>query len=226
MTDIQLTCPACGRQNAVAEFVEDRVVTCQACGQPLPLPERKPEKTGLKLKWREPLHPRKQAVPVDASAPAAGMSAVPLPSQWRSMSVARDIHRVKAHALKVRLSWLFFLALAGGLVFIRFFGGWPGMPLETLKGYGMLAIAAAYLFVVVLALRDNMFDGLLAIVIPLYPFYYLFFSSSAVFTRALVGALLVAFGYDTLLYLQGWAVVVSDAVNRWIQNMTGRSLST
>jgi len=137
----------------------------------------------------------------------------------RSTSLARDTHRVQAHALSVWLSALIFLVLAGGLAYIRFYGGWPGIPLETLKWYGMLAIAAAYLFVIGLALRDNMFDGLLAIAVPLYPFYYLFFSSSALFTRALVGALLVAFGYDTLLYLQGWAAGVVDAVNHWIRHV-------
>ena len=134
----------------------------------------------------------------------------------------RDIHRVQANVLRVWLAVLVFLVLAIGLVYVRFYGGWPGMPLATLKGYGMLALAAAYLFIIGLALRDNMFDGLLSIVVPLYPFYYLFFSSSAVFTRALVGALLVAFGYDTLLYLQGWAAGVVDAGHRWIQSMTSR----
>ena len=133
--------------------------------------------------------------------------------------MTRDNHRVKANLLKVWLSTLIFLVLAGGLAYIRFYGGWPGMPLETLKWYGMLAIAVAYLFIIGLALRDNMFDGLLSIVVPLYPFYYLFFSSSALFTRALVGALLVVFGYDALLYFQGWAAGVIDAVNYWIRNV-------
>ena len=219
MTDIQLTCPVCGRLQTVAEFVEDRAVACLLCGQLLPLPEPKPEKTGLEVKWRTPLHSREQAVHADAPGSAGNEPVLSSLVARRSASMARDRHWVRANTLRVWLSTLVFLALAGGLAFIRFYGGWPGLPLETLKGYGMLAVAAAYLFVIVLALRDNMFDGLLAIVVPLYPFYYLFFSSSALFMRALVGALLVAFGYDTLLYLQGWAIGISDTIHRWIQHV-------
>ena len=219
MADIQLTCPACGRLQTVSEFVEELVMACPACGQAMALPARKPGKPGLKLKQREPPRSCEQAVPADAPESADNVPALPSLVARRSASLARDTHRVQAHARRVLLSALIFLALAGGLAYIRFYGGWPGMPLETLKWYGMLAVAAAYLFVIGLALRDNMFDGLLAIVVPLYPFYYLFFSSSAVFARALVGALLVVFGYDTLQYLQGVAAGVVEAVNFWIQHV-------
>lgn len=201
-------------------------MVCPACGQALTLPERQPEKLGLQLKRRDPPRARAQAIHADVPGSADNMSALPALVARRSANLVHETHRVQVNALSVWLSALIFLVLTGGLVYIRFYGGWPGMPLETLKWYGMLAIAAAYLFAIGLALRDNMFDGLLAIVVPLYPLYYLFFSSSAVFTRALVGALLVVFGYDTLLYLQGWSAGVIDAVKLWIQSMTGRGLST
>jgi len=196
-------------------------MACPACGQVLALPERKPGNSGLKLKRRDPPRPREQAVHADASGSADN---VPALIARRSASLARDTRRVKAHALTANplrawLSALVFLVLAGGGAYIRFYGGWPGIPLETLKWYGMLTVAAAYLFVIGLALRDNMFDGLLAIMVPLYPFYYLFFSSSALLTRALVGALLVVFGYDTLLFLQGWAGGVVGAVKLWISSV-------
>ena len=219
MADIQLICPACGRLQTIAEFGEEPVMACPACGQAMALPERKPGNPGLELKRRDPPRSHEQAVSADAPGSAGNVPALSVLVARRSASMARDTRRVQAHARSVWLSALIFLALAGGLAYIRFYGGWPGMPLETLKWYGMLAVAAAYLFVIGLALRDNMFDGLLSIVVPLYPFYYLFFSSSALFTRALVGALLVAFGYDTLLYLQGWAAGIVDAVNHWIRNV-------
>ena len=189
-------------------------MACPECGQAMALPERKP---GLVLKRCDPPRPREQAILANAPGSADNVPSVPSLVTWRSASMARDTHRIQANVLRVWLSALVFLVLAGGLAYIRFYGGWPGMPLETLKWYGMLAIAAAYLFVIGLALRDNMFDGLLSIVVPLYPFYYLFLSSSALFTRALVGALLVVFGYDTLLYLQGWAAEVVNTVNHWIK---------
>ena len=194
-------------------------MACPACGQAMALPARKPGNHGLELKRRDLPRAREQAVSANVPGSADNIPGLSSLVARRSASMTRDNHRGKANLLKVWLSALIFLVLAAGLAYIRFYGGWPGMPLETLKWYGMLAIAAAYLFVIGLALRDNMFDGLLAIVVPLYPFYYLFFSSSALFTRALVGALLVVFGYDALLYFQGWAAGVIDAVNYWIRNV-------
>ncbi len=211
MADIQLTCTACGRMQTVVIFDADLGVSCPACGQVMSLIGRKP---GLVLKRRDPPCP---LVPA-ASEQALGSAVLPDLVARRSAQNARDSHAVQASALRVWLNTLVFLALAGFLAYYRFCGGWPGMPLEALKLYGLLAIAAAYLFIIGLALRDNMFDGLLAIVVPLYPFYYLFFASSALFARALVGALLVVFGYDSLLYLQTWAIGWGDAVKLWIQH--------
>ncbi|MFH1476928.1 MAG: hypothetical protein ABIH24_05495 [Verrucomicrobiota bacterium] len=191
-------------------------MTCLACGQALALPARNP---GLQLKRRDPPRPREQAVPANVPGSADNIPDLSALVARRSASLARDIHWVQANTLRVWLSALIFLVLAGGGAYIRFYSGWPGIPLETLKWYGMLAVAAAYLFIIGLALRDNMFDGLLAIMVPLYPFYYLFLSANALFTRALVGALLVAFGYDTLLFLQGWAAGVIGAVKLWIRSV-------
>ena len=194
-------------------------MACPVCGQAMALPTRKPGNHGLELKRRDLPRAREQAVSANVPESADNIPGLSSLVARRSASMTRNNHWGKANLLKVCLSTLIFLVLAGGLAYIRFYGGWPGMPLETLKWYGILAIAAAYLFVIGLALRDNMFDGLLAIVVPLYPFYYLYFSSGALFMRALVGALLVVFGYDTLLYLQGWAAVVVDAVNHWIKHV-------
>jgi len=218
MADIQLTCPACGQLQTVSEFAEESARVCADCGQAMTLPEPKCG-SGLQLKRREPPRAREQAVQADGPVPAGNAPGLPSLVARRSASMTRNVRRVQAHALSVWLSALVFLVLAGGLAYVRFYGGWPGVPLETLKLHGMLALAAVYLLVIGLALRDNMFDGLLSIVVPLYPFYYLFFYSSAVFVRALVGALLVAFGYDALLYLQGWSCGLIDAIKLWIKHV-------
>lgn len=219
MSDIQLTCPACGNLQTVSEFVEGSTLACSACGQAISMPERQSVHLGLELKRRDPPRSREQATHADAPETAGNAPDLSSLVSQRSARMTHNTRKVQAHALKIWLSTMVFLALAGGLVYIRFYDGWPGMPMETFKCYGMLAVAAAYLFSIGLALRDNMFAGLLAVVVPLYPFYYLFLSSSAVFARALVGALLVAFGYDTLIYLQGWSTGVVDAVKLWIQHV-------
>ncbi len=213
MADVQLTCPACGHIQTVSEYVEEREMACPACGQAITLPERKSGKIGLQLKRRDP--------PAPAEAPGAAEQASGLPSlvARRTVCAARNSRRIQTQTLKIGLNILLFLVLAAGLAYIRFYNGLPNVPLATVKLYGLLAIAASYLLVIILALRDNMFAGLLAIVVPLYPFYYLFFTSSALFVRALVGALLVAFGYDALLFVQVWAEGVVAAVNHWIKTV-------
>lgn len=115
--------------------------------------------------------------------------------------------------------WLFFIVLGGGLVYIRFFSGLPGLAPDLLKQYGMIAVGIAYLVSIFLAIKDNMFDGLLAIVVPFYPFYYLFFKYGSVFLCALTAALLAAFGFDCLLFLQNTALKLMDRVAYWIQHV-------
>ncbi|MBI2439853.1 MAG: hypothetical protein HYV35_00590 [Lentisphaerae bacterium] len=217
MADIQLICSACGKAQTVSEYVQERELECPACGKPLTLADRKPVKISLDLKRSAPPPPHEGAVPGAPGAPA--IAPVPAIAGRSSIFTAQDIRSVQAHKRKVWLAAFVFLALAGLLAYLRFFSSWPFLPQASLKFYGKLAIACAYLLIIGLALRDNMFDGLLAIVVPLYPFYYLFFLSGAVFLRALVGALLAVFGYDTLIVLQAWAIQVTDAVNKWIERM-------
>lgn len=218
MADIQLVCPACGKTHAVSEYVEERSIACSACGQAILPPQRKSVKIGLGLKRREPSSPDEQIIRAEEPESETGAPVLPVAAERISAGTARDIRRVKADKRKVWLNGLIFIVLAGALAYIRFQAGLPGVPLEKLKLFGMLAIAAFYLLAVVLALRDNMFDGLLSIVVPLYPFYYLFFSCGNIFMRALAGALLVVFGFDLLLFLQGKAVEISGVVDHWIQH--------
>jgi hypothetical protein len=63
-----------------------------------------------------------------------------------------------------------------------------------------------------------MFDGLLSLVVPLYPFYYLFAKASAPFLRAVTAAVLLVFGKDLLAKVQVWANTLFEIINHWIRN--------
>lgn len=217
MADIQLICPACGHTHTVSEYVEERSIACSACGQAIALPERKSVKAGLELKRRETTIPDEKIIRAEEPESEAGAPALPAAAERIPSGTARDMRRVKVSKLKALLSGLMFIVLAGVLVYIRFQAGLPGIPVEKLKLYGMLAIAVFYLLAIVLALRDNMFDGLLSIIVPMYPFYYLFFLCSNIFVRAVVGALLVAFGYDLLLFIQDKATEISGRADYLIR---------
>lgn len=143
------------------------------------------------------------------------------PAAWPSTRLFHKRNSSQRLRQNIRLAagWLFFIVLGGGLLYLRFFSDLPGLAPDLLKQYGMSAVGIAYLVSIFLAIRDNMFDGLLAIVVPFYPFYYLFSKSGSFFLCALTAALLAAFGFDCLLLLQNIALKLMDRVAYWIQNV-------
>jgi len=221
MADIILTCPGCGKQTSVSEYVAGTTIVCHDCGKALPVPEQtKRSGSGLKLR-KAPDQSTITPIPTwpvtgnGSGIPVAGVGQQSKPSA----SLERERRRVKRNRFVQSLSWLVFFALAAALYYIRFRQGLPGVPLDMIKQCGLIAIGISYLVIIILALKDNMFDGLLAIVVPLYPFYYLLLMSSALFMRAIVAALLVAFGFDFILFMQAVGEDVYNKVNYWIQHV-------
>ena len=75
----------------------------------------------------------------------------------------------------------------------------------------------AYVAIVIAAIKDNMFDALLCLVVPLYVFYYIIAVSSAVYLRAVVAALLIGFGYDFSMFAKTQSEKAISAVDAWIR---------
>jgi len=220
MADIMLTCPNCGKQTSVSEYIAEKTVTCHACRQALSVPNQpKPSGGGLKLRKLAD----KSTITTIPTWPTTGAgNGIPMAAMGQqskpSASLTRDIRRVRLNRLMQSLSWLVFIALTAVLIFIRFRHGLPAVPLDTIKQWGLIAIGISYLVAIILAVSDNMFDGLLSIVVPFYPLYYLFFISNAIFLRAIVAALLVTFGLDLGVFLQIVWLQIYNKVNYWIQH--------
>ena len=215
MTDVILTCPKCGKKTAVSEYYSENAAVCHACGYVFPMSERK-RPSAIRLKQKE-----KPVEPVKASAHAfVNDNAVEMSSFFmrRSRILEREKRRVKVSRIVMRLSWLAFVILVAGLAYIRFYDRCQFIPLEKIKHYGIIAIGISYVVIICLALTDNMFDGLLCIIVPLYPFYYLFIVSGNVYMRAVIGALLVVFGYDFLLVAQALFAGWYEKINYLIQS--------
>lgn len=213
MADITLTCPSCAKSTAVSEYAAGPTVPCPACGAAIPLPART-QRSRFTLRKPEPPPP-----PLPRTDQPAIPSGPSVEDRKKSAFLQRDIRRVKRDKWAQRSSWLLFLALTAALYYLRFQGGHTGwMTMEDLQLYGMIAIGVIYVVIIICALADNMFDGLLAIVAPLYPFYYIFLVSGAVFLRAVSAALLLVFGKDLAGRLQTWATMLYDTINYWIRN--------
>ncbi len=161
----------------------------------------------LRLKknyYEAPVEPEAPGKPVEPPAP---------PFRHR-----RDSPAQKRRNILILAGWLFCVALGAGLIYLRFFAVLPDPGHELLKRYGMIAVGIAYGLSIALAVNDNMFDGLLAIVVPFYPFYYLFVVSGSILPRAIAAALLAAFGYDCALLIQKYALKAFAGISYWIQH--------
>ncbi len=179
------------------------------------MPEKNTKSSVLKLKknYYEAQPPPAQAVPEEQAASEADASSAATPFH-RKVDTS---HKLRQN-IRIAAGWLLFLLLGGGLFYLRFFSAIPGLDPVLLKQYGMLAVGITYIVAILLALKDNMFDGLLAIVVPFYPVYYLFSGCGSVFLRAIAAALLAAFGYDTLMLIQAYALKVYEKLSYMISH--------
>jgi len=168
---------------------------------------------GLKLKknYYEPLTQAEPDVSGKQIDSESDSSLPPTPFHRK-----RDTSHILRQNFRFAAGWLLFIVFGGGLVYLRFFSHIPGLAPDLLKQFGMIAVGITYLVSIFLALKDNMFDGLLAIVVPFYPFYYLFSGCDSFFFRAIAAALLAAFGFDCVLLIQNIVLKVFDKVTCWI----------
>jgi hypothetical protein len=171
------------------------------------MPENDIQHGGLKLKKSY------YAAPEVPAEPPPDADSAPTPFHRKPPSSA-----ARRQNILVLASWLFCIALGAALIYLRFFAVLPDPVPELLKRCGLIAIAIIYGISIVLAIRDNMFDGLLAIVAPFYPFYYLYLNSGSIFLRAVATALLAAFGYDCALLVQKYGMKFCDEIIYWINH--------
>jgi len=113
-------------------------------------------------------------------------------------------------------SWLVFLAVGGIMGALRYGNFLPADYLSMLRDYGPWVILGVYVCLILFAFKDTVYQGVLALLIPLYPFYYLFMISDAFYIRALVAGLLVGLGQDSAVFLQAHLTDIVDTVRGWI----------
>ncbi len=101
------------------------------------------------------------------------------------------------------LAWTLFLLIGGVMAALRY-GGWLNVQ-EPLAEYAHLITLALHIWIVLLALNEDFFSGILCLFIPGYSFYYLLFKSERIFLLATFCGLLIGVGEDTLLFVQEFA---------------------
>lgn len=174
------------------------------------MPETNPTRPSLKLKPRY-YESQVQQMPDTVTVPA-DVSV----SDATAQRIKRDNARRRLQVFCIWAGWLIFVCLGGALVYFRFFAEPPWLTPAEFRNYGMISVGVVYVLAIMAALKNSMFDGLLALVVPLYPFYFLFFSSGSIFLRAVAAALLAGFGFDCANFIQEYAVAGIDKISYWI----------
>lgn len=227
MADIHLKCPKCNAEMKVSEYISAASVPCSSCGYEIPV-ETKAKVGTLKLKQKpaktevsaEETAAKPFKVPVgDQPAEEPRHSSSPTLDEIHNKSVStKEKMKAKRGIAALIASWIVFLVLGAAAFYWRwqYVESLSGPAKEAMIQYGLIGMGAAYLVCILIALKDNMFDGFLSIVVPGYAYYYIFMVSASIFIRAIVGAMFIGIGYDLLLFLQYHANSLYEIISTWI----------
>ncbi len=217
MADITLPCERCGAHTTVSEYADPAGLHCAKCGAPLTLPTRASQRKA------EDLLPENLRKARQDAEERARQNPNPPPS---FREVLARVHRPRIRRSRFLIfrdtiiALLLFLALGSALAYLRYGDGlarWlPEIPLEQFKLYGAGALLFFHVVIVIDALTQDFLTGLFCFLIPGFSLYYLFSESDSFVLRAVVGALLVAFGWDFILLAYQLGLQFFNAVNEWL----------
>ncbi|HAL92416.1 MAG TPA: hypothetical protein DCM68_05260, partial [Verrucomicrobia bacterium] len=114
------------------------------------------------------------------------------------------------------MAWALFIVLGGAMAAIKY-GGWVDYQYE-IATYGPWVILGLHLVVAILAFMEELFAGVLCLIIPGYSLYYLLARSGRPFLCALVCGLLVGLGEDTFLIARKLGTQYYDQISGWISD--------
>ena len=204
MADIEIVCTQCGKRFSVYEFTDSAVV-CAHCGATVPPPERKPAERNGAPRLRLAHRPTPEAVPV---------TVVHTPRRARRLWPRRR----SAHSgWRGWVPWVLFVVLAAVLAYLRFRAGLSPEAVTLVRRVGVGALLFLHVVIVIHTFGEDTLQGVLCLVIPGYTLFYLFVVSDAFRLRAIVAALLLAFGYDTYHTLRYAADRTKIAVTHWMR---------
>lgn len=207
MADVQLTCTRCFTVTKVSEFVDDSALVCRSCGAKLIRPEREDARA------RKPRVAAER--PAVETCGEAGYKEGNPAEMWpggRNAPKPTKKTRVMHHWYALAI----FVVFGGLMGYLRYGGGLDGARLDVLHTYAAPGVLVLHLLIILKAFEDQVFQGILCVLVPFYSFYYLFVLCDSVYIRALVGGLLVGIGQDAAEVTQVEFFRVCEFVRAWI----------
>ena len=215
MADITLTCGTCGNRITISEYVEVEFMTCMKCKTKVPVPKKQPEQvvaTQLKLA------PGMRGAPEPAAAtPHVGPTLIEEVRENTPFMKRMRKRPRRARSIAVLIgAYAVFAALVSGLLYLRFWAPLPPGKHELVINGALWTLAVMHLSVIVAAFTDDIFHGLMCVLIPGYTIYYLFAHVERYFQRAIVAALLLAFGVDAFRLVAGFVHDSYGSMSAWM----------
>ena len=185
MADVILNCPHCGEGMTVSEYVDVSQLSCTSCGERMQLPQmQSQEKRRPTITKRRPYEPPPEEETDEERTPNTVVAA-------RENMKSRP--KRSSETFKFTMySWLLFLVIGAVAWFVRH----SGSNEDALVTGGLFLCGCLNLAIVLLAFKDDVFQGMLCLFIPGYFLYYLLFVSDSFFVRALIAGVFVGFGLD------------------------------
>lgn len=207
MADIQLTCTRCFTVTGVSEFVDDSALVCRSCGAKLTRPEREEAQS----KKHKMAAERPGVEPTGTSGYKEGNPAELWPGGRNAPKLTKKT-RVMHHWYALAI----FVVFGSVMGYLRYGGGLDVSRLAVLHAYAAPAALVLHLLIILKAFEDQVFQGILCVLVPFYSIFYLFAVCDSVYIRALVGGLLVGIGQDAAEVTQIEFFRVCEFVRAWI----------
>lgn len=213
MTDVQMTCSKCGKVIRISQYVKSENLTCPACGTPIQkIDDGSVPKPGQKkLRLRD--------TPVDFESTETTKE----DSEWGYLEMMRRVpksHEKERHIAHVWLSLLLFLVL-GGLAWALRYHPVFAVAVPYITDYGPYSLILFWVICVLIAFKDDVFQGILCLLVPFYWVYYLFLVVDKFYLRALIAAVLIAVAADSVEFYSERVAVLYNKANTWIMQGGG-----
>ena len=175
------------------------------------------------LKLRKPGSASPEPVVVPPPMPPKKTAAQPAPQAFSPPAANRQAPYKPSLGFAGWVKPLAFVlfAIVGGAMGALKYGGFVDYPVELVL-YGPWLVLAFHAVVVLLAFQEDLFAGVLCILVPGYSLYYLVFRTGRPFFVALVLGLLVGLGEDAFYAFKSISINAYDNVNGLLAGSRGK----
>lgn len=233
MADIDVQCTKCGKIVTLSEFADISTTKCHSCGGTLRKSTSYDKKEGKpRLKFADELSNSAQSTERPAE-------------EWQFSKKISEHHagfgRGKKLNVSLLVSWIMFFVIGATTGFLRYNkqiikllsslvhidgaaqiiregGILPKVYFNYMVEYAPFVVLVLYIVAILMAFKDSMFQGVLCLCVPLYPFFYVFAISDNFYFRAIFAGILVGTAQDSFVYYREVIAKSIVFVEHWIQH--------